>query len=76
MEVIALIYLLHSILLSVDFFFFLGEFTADHPTIILFWKILQKFTETQKKQLLKFATSCSRPPLLGFKVSVVQYFQN
>ncbi|KAJ8920591.1 hypothetical protein NQ315_004730 [Exocentrus adspersus] len=44
-----------------------GEFAADHPTIILFWKILHKFTDVQKKQLLKFVTSCSRPPLLGFK---------
>lgn len=44
-----------------------GEFTEDHPTMILFWKIVEKFTDTQKKQLLKFVTSCSRPPLLGFK---------
>ncbi|CAH1168753.1 unnamed protein product [Phyllotreta striolata] len=44
-----------------------GEFVADHPTIILFWKIVSRFTEVQKKQLLKFVTSCSRPPLLGFK---------
>ncbi|KAF5304497.1 hypothetical protein FQA39_LY09693 [Lamprigera yunnana] len=44
-----------------------GEFTVDHPTIILFWKIVETFTDTQKKQLLKFVTSCSRPPLLGFK---------
>ncbi|CAH1175956.1 unnamed protein product [Phaedon cochleariae] len=44
-----------------------GEFTADHPTIVLFWKILHRFTDLQKKQLLKFVTSCSRPPLLGFK---------
>nr|XP_023025492.1 ubiquitin-protein ligase E3C [Leptinotarsa decemlineata] len=44
-----------------------GEFGPDHPTIVLFWKILHKFTAVQKKQLLKFVTSCSRPPLLGFK---------
>ncbi|KAK9869663.1 hypothetical protein WA026_003411 [Henosepilachna vigintioctopunctata] len=44
-----------------------GEFTADHETILLFWKILYEFTDTQRKQLLKFVTSCSRPPLLGFK---------
>ncbi|GJQ86440.1 hypothetical protein Trydic_g10347 [Trypoxylus dichotomus] len=44
-----------------------GEFNGAHPTIILFWKIVEKFTDTQKKQLLKFVTSCSRPPLLGFK---------
>ncbi|XP_022903974.1 ubiquitin-protein ligase E3C [Onthophagus taurus] len=44
-----------------------GDFTSEHPTIIMFWKIVDRFTETQKKQLLKFVTSCSRPPLLGFK---------
>ncbi|KAG5896718.1 hypothetical protein JTB14_014594 [Gonioctena quinquepunctata] len=44
-----------------------GEFTADHPTIVLFWKILHRFSDVQRKQLLKFVTSCSRPPLLGFK---------
>lgn len=44
-----------------------GDFTVDHPTIVLFWKVLNRFTELQKKQLLKFVTSCSRPPLLGFK---------
>ncbi|KAB0798693.1 hypothetical protein PPYR_09686 [Photinus pyralis] len=44
-----------------------GEFTPEHSTMILFWKIVEKFTDTQKKQLLKFVTSCSRPPLLGFK---------
>lgn len=45
-----------------------GDFTAEHPTILIFWKIVESFTDTQKKQLLKFVTSCSRPPLLGFKV--------
>ncbi|RZC38508.1 ubiquitin-protein ligase E3C [Asbolus verrucosus] len=44
-----------------------GEFTSDHPTVSLFWKVLNTFTDTQKKMLLKFVTSCSRPPLLGFK---------
>jgi ubiquitin-protein ligase E3 C len=50
-----------------------GEFTADHPTVNLFWKILNTFTDTQKKMLLKFVTSCSRPPLLGFKVCIFFY---
>lgn len=44
-----------------------GDFTPDHPTILSFWKILYNFTDIQKRQLLKFVTSCSRPPLLGFK---------
>lgn len=33
----------------------------------MFWNVVNEFTEDQKKLLLKFVTSCSRPPLLGFK---------
>ncbi|XP_015521284.1 ubiquitin-protein ligase E3C [Neodiprion lecontei] len=44
-----------------------GGYTPDHPTIISFWKIADEFTDQQRSQLLKFVTSCSRPPLLGFK---------
>ncbi|XP_063238622.1 ubiquitin-protein ligase E3C isoform X2 [Bacillus rossius redtenbacheri] len=46
-----------------------GGYGADHPTIQLFWKVVGNFTDQQRSQLLKFVTSCSRPPLLGFKVS-------
>lgn len=28
---------------------------------------MHKFTDLQRRQLLRFVTSCSRPPLLGFK---------
>ena len=45
-----------------------GGYTEEHATIKLFWKVVDNFTDAQKKQLLKFVTSCSRPPLLGFKV--------
>ena len=41
----------------------------DHPTVVAFWEVVEEMTETQKRRLLKFVTSCSRPPLLGFKVS-------
>ncbi|KAJ8872980.1 hypothetical protein PR048_026596 [Dryococelus australis] len=45
-----------------------GGYNADHPTIQVFWKVVSNFTDQQRSQLLKFVTSCSRPPLLGFKV--------
>lgn len=45
-----------------------GGYTPDHPTIVSFWKIVDEFSDQQRSQLLKFVTSCSRPPLLGFKV--------
>ncbi|XP_077295571.1 ubiquitin-protein ligase E3C isoform X2 [Arctopsyche grandis] len=44
-----------------------GGYGGDHPTIKCFWKVVENFTDIQKRQLLKFVTSCSRPPLLGFK---------
>ncbi|XP_068726665.1 ubiquitin-protein ligase E3C-like [Montipora capricornis] len=44
-----------------------GGFTQDHPCVLSFWRVVNHFTDTQKRQLLKFVTSCSRPPLLGFK---------
>ena len=51
--------------------FFVGGFTEEHPCIQSFWRVVSQFTDTQKRQLLKFVTSCSRPPLLGFKVRSV-----
>ena len=36
-------------------------FTVD------FWNVVSNMSEEQKRKLLKFVTSCSRPPLLGFK---------
>ena len=48
-----------------------GGYTDDHPVIVAFWQVINDFTEQQRRQLLKFVTSCSRPPLLGFTVSAV-----
>jgi len=46
----------------------LGGYTSDHRVIVMFWRVIDSFTDVQRRQLLKFVTSCSRPPLLGFKV--------
>ena len=45
-----------------------GGYEMNHPTITAFWQVVSGFDEEQKRSLLKFVTSCSRPPLLGFKV--------
>lgn len=45
-----------------------GGYTATHPVIQTFWEVVEGFSEEEKRKLLKFVTSCSRPPLLGFKV--------
>jgi ubiquitin-protein ligase E3 C len=42
-------------------------FTYDHPTIRYFWKVVEEMDTSQRRNLLKFVTSSSRPPLLGFK---------
>lgn len=44
-----------------------GDYTPEHKTVIAFWKVVREFDDNQKRQLLRFVTSCSRPPLLGFK---------
>lgn len=44
-----------------------GGYNVDHPVIRMFWNAVESFTDDQKRKLLKFVTSCSRPPLLGFK---------
>uniref|UniRef100_A0A8C5SE79 HECT-type E3 ubiquitin transferase n=1 Tax=Laticauda laticaudata TaxID=8630 RepID=A0A8C5SE79_LATLA len=51
-----------------------GGYTADHPVIKIFWRVVESFTDDEKCKLLKFVTSCSRPPLLGFKVSAFIVF--
>ncbi|XP_067909501.1 ubiquitin-protein ligase E3C [Heterodontus francisci] len=44
-----------------------GGYSADHVVIKIFWNVVESFTNDEKRKLLKFVTSCSRPPLLGFK---------
>ncbi|KAK4056483.1 ubiquitin-protein ligase (E3) [Microbotryomycetes sp. JL221] len=42
-----------------------GEEAND--TIRMFWKVVNEFNAEQRTKLIKFVTSCGRPPLLGFK---------
>ncbi|KAI9301643.1 hypothetical protein BJ944DRAFT_168718, partial [Cunninghamella echinulata] len=44
-----------------------ADFGEMDPTIQYFWEALYSFTNEQRMKLVKFVTSCSRPPLLGFK---------
>jgi len=44
-----------------------GGYQATHPTIAAFWAVVSGLEESQRRKLLRFVTSCSRPPLLGFK---------
>jgi len=44
-----------------------GVYDGSHPTIQLFWKVVDSMDQPQCQALLRFITSCGRPPLLGFK---------
>ncbi|KAI0074242.1 HECT-domain-containing protein [Panus rudis PR-1116 ss-1] len=50
-----------------------GLYDDEAPTIQLFWKVVNTFDQEQRRKLLRFATSCSRPPLLGFKELVPNF---
>ncbi|KAI0090858.1 HECT-domain-containing protein [Irpex rosettiformis] len=44
-----------------------GLYSDQEPTIQVFWRVVESFNHEQRRALLRFATSCGRPPLLGFK---------
>lgn len=43
-----------------------GGYSEDHPVIRSLWEAVGSFTPAQQADLLRFVTSCPRPPLLGF----------
>jgi len=43
-----------------------GGYHPEQPVMMWFWEIVEEMTVDQQKKLLKFMTSCSRQPLLGF----------
>ena len=44
-----------------------GGFHSNHRVIIWLWDVLENDLNVEEKRLfLKFVTSCSKPPLLGF----------
>lgn len=44
-----------------------GGYSEGSRTIKIFWEVVRDFTPSERCLLLKFVTSCSRSPLLGFK---------
>jgi len=43
-----------------------GDDGLDHPTIELFWRVMEKLSDGERRAVLKFVTSTPRSPLLGF----------
>lgn len=44
-----------------------GGYSEGSRTVKLFWEVIRGFKPSERCMLLKFVTSCSRGPLLGFK---------
>ncbi|KAL2345154.1 hypothetical protein Fmac_006439 [Flemingia macrophylla] len=44
-----------------------GGYSEGSRTIKIFWEVIKGFEPKERCMLLKFVTSCSRAPLLGFK---------
>lgn len=44
-----------------------GTYFPDDPTVLLFWEVIEEMTQEERCKVLKFVTSVSRAPLLGFK---------
>ena len=44
-----------------------GGYYEQHPIIQIFWEAVESFSEEERKLLIKFITSSSRAPLLGFQ---------
>ncbi|KAI3469244.1 hypothetical protein Pfo_025907 [Paulownia fortunei] len=44
-----------------------GGYHEDHYVIEMFWEVIQNLSLANQRKILKFATGCSRGPLLGFK---------
>jgi ubiquitin-protein ligase E3 C len=51
----------------------LGGYMEHDATVKNFWKALESFDNSLRMKFVKFVTSCSRPPLLGFKELVPQF---
>jgi len=43
-----------------------GGFTRLDPSVHRFWSVMTSFNSKQQAELLRFVTSCERPPPLGF----------
>lgn len=46
-----------------------GTYDENHAVIVCFWKVVKSFDQEQRRALLRFVTSCSRPPLLCVSLS-------
>jgi ubiquitin-protein ligase E3 C len=46
----------------------IGDDGLEHPSVQLFWEVMQEFDDDDRRKVLKYVTSTPRAPLLGFGV--------
>lgn len=44
----------------------IGDDGLEHPSVNLFWQVMEEFEQEDRRKVLKFVTSTPRAPLLGF----------
>ena len=44
----------------------IGDDHQEHPTVKLFWEVMNSLPNSDRQKVLKFVTSTPRAPLLGF----------
>lgn len=44
----------------------IGDDGQEHPTVRMFWEVMQAFSDVDRRKVLKYVTSTPRAPLLGF----------
>lgn len=44
----------------------IGDDRQEHPSVTLFWKVMNSLMDEEQRAVLKFVTSTPRAPLLGF----------
>ena len=44
----------------------IGDDGIEHPSVQMFWKVMESLDDADRKKVLKFVTSTPRAPLLGF----------
>lgn len=44
----------------------IGDDGLEHPSVALFWKVMEELPDEDRRKVLKFVTSTPRAPLLGF----------
>lgn len=44
----------------------IGDDNKEHPTVRMFWQVMQALSDIDRRKVIKYITSTPRAPLLGF----------